>query len=61
MMKFIYDSLDTVKSLKHPTKKQYINLTIAIFIMVILAGAYFVFADSIFTSIYNIFYSIIWW
>lgn len=56
-MKFIYDSLDTVKGLKHPTKKQYINLTIAIFILVILSGAYFIFADSVFTSVYNIFYS----
>ena len=57
MMKFIYDSLDTVKGLKHPSKKQYINLTIAIFIMVILSGVYFIFADSVFTAIYNIFYS----
>ncbi len=58
MMKFIYDSLDTVKTLKHPTKKQYINLTIAIFVMVILSSLYFVFADLVFTAIYNIFYSI---
>ena len=57
MMKFIYDSLDTVKGLKHPSKKQYINLTIAIFIMVILSGVYFIFADSVFTAVYNIFYS----
>ncbi len=58
MMKFIYDSLDTVKGLKHPSKKQYINLTIAIFFMVIFAGAYFIFADSAFSALYNIFYSI---
>ncbi len=57
MMKFIYDSLDTVKGIKHPTKKQYINLTIAIFIMVILSGVYFIFADSVFSAIYNLFYS----
>lgn len=60
MMKFIYDSLDTVKGLKHPTKKQYINLTIAIFVMVVLAWAYFIFADWVFTAAYNIFYSIAW-
>jgi preprotein translocase SecE subunit len=58
MMKFIYDSLDTVKGIKHPTKKQYINLTIAIFVMVILSGIYFVFADSIFSTVYNLFYSV---
>ena len=56
-MKFIYDSLDTVKGIKHPTKKQYINLTIAIFIMVILSWMYFIFADSVFSAIYNLFYS----
>jgi len=37
MMKFIYDSLDTVKKLKHPTKKDFINLTIAILVLVIIA------------------------
>ena len=57
MMKFIYDSLDTVKGIKHPTKKQYITLTIAIFLMVIFAGVYFMFADYSFSAIYNIFYS----
>ena len=57
MMKFIYDSLDTVKGIKHPTKKQYINLTIAIFIMVILSWVYFIFADSVFSAVYNLFYS----
>ncbi len=57
-MKFIYDSLDTVKGLKHPDKKMYINLTIAIFVLVILSWLYFVFADTIFTAIYNLFYSI---
>jgi hypothetical protein len=31
MLDFIYDSLDTVKSLKHPDKKMYISLTAAIF------------------------------
>ncbi|HOG15278.1 MAG TPA: preprotein translocase subunit SecE [Candidatus Absconditabacterales bacterium] len=57
MMKFIYDSLDTIKGLKHPNKKMYINLTISIFAMVIVAGLYFIFADTIFSSIYNLFYS----
>lgn len=60
IMKFIYDSLDTVKGLKHPTKKQYINLTIGIFVLVILSGLYFVFADAIFTALYNLLYSISW-
>ncbi len=48
MMKFIYDSIDTVKSLKHPTKKDYINLTIAIFVLVVFAGLLFIGVDTLF-------------
>ncbi len=59
-MKFLYDSLDTIKGLKHPTKKQYISLTIAIFALVIFVWLYFVLADSLFTSWYNTFYAILW-
>lgn len=59
MMKFMYDSLETVKKLKHPTKKEFINLTIAIFILVIIAWAYFIFADTIFTGLYKRMYELI--
>ena len=56
MLDFIYDSLDTVKSLKHPDRKTYITLTAAIFGVVILTWLYFVFADYIFSEGYQIFY-----
>ena len=58
MMKFIYDSLETVKKLKHPTKKDFINLTIAIFAFIIVSGALFIIADTIFSWLYKRFYSI---
>ncbi len=58
MMKFVYDSLETVKKLKHPTKKDFINITIAIFVAVIIAAFLFVFYDTIFTGLYKWFYSI---
>ncbi len=58
MMKFIYDSLETVKKLKHPTKKDFINITIAIFVAVIIAALLFVFYDTIFTGLYKWFYNI---
>ncbi len=48
-MKFIYDSLDTVKKLKHPTKKEFINLTLAIFGLVIVSGILFVVMDTVFS------------
>lgn len=58
MMKFIYDSLETVKKLKHPTTKDFIDLTIAIFAFVIVSGALFVIADTIFSGMYKWFYGI---
>jgi preprotein translocase subunit SecE len=56
MLDFIYDSLETVKHLKHPDKKLYLTLTIAIFAIVIVAGLYFVLADAIFGEGYQLFY-----
>lgn len=57
-MKFVYDSLETVKNLKHPTKKEFLNLTIAIFGMVIFAWAYFMLTDAVLHNVYNWFYAI---
>lgn len=57
-MHFVYDSLETVKKLKHPTKKDYINLSIGIFALVIISGLFFVLADTIFSGLYKIFYTI---
>lgn len=59
-MKFIYDSLETVKWLKHPTRRQYVTLTIAIFLLVIFAWLLFIFSDAVFTSVYNFIYHIFW-
>ena len=58
MLKFIYDSLETVKKLKHPTKKDFINITMAVFIAIIVAGVYFIAADTVFSGIYKRFYGI---
>jgi len=58
MMKFIYDSLETVKKLKHPTKNDFINLTIAIFVAILVAGVYFIATDTVFSGLYKRFYSI---
>ena len=57
MLDFIYDSLDTVKKLKFPTLKQVAQLTAAIFVLVIVAGAYFILADTLFSGGYKSFYS----
>lgn len=57
MLDFIYDSLDTVKKLKFPTAKQVAQLTAAIFVLVLVAGAYFILADTVFSGGYKAFYS----
>lgn len=56
MLDFIYDSLDTVKKLKFPTLKQVAQLTAAIFVLVVIAGAYFILADTVFSGGYKVFY-----
>lgn len=56
--RFFYDSLETVKKLKRPTRKDYINLTIAIFAAVIIGGIFFVALDTLLSNGYQIFYSI---
>jgi len=50
MLDFIYDSLDTVRKLKFPTAKEVALLTIGIFAAVIVAGIFFVVADTIFSD-----------
>lgn len=57
-MSFFYDSLETVKKLKRPTKKDYINLTLAIFAAVIIGGIFFIALDTIISNGYQIFYHI---
>ena len=56
MLDFIYDSLDTVKSLKHPDRKMYLSLTAAIFGVVIVTGIYFLGVDWVVINAYQIFY-----
>jgi len=56
MLDFIYDSLDTVKSLKHPDKKMYLTLTAAIFGVVIVTGIYFWAVDWVVNNGYQFFY-----
>ncbi len=57
MLDFIYDSLDTVKKLKFPTLKQIAQLTAAIFVLVVVAGVYFIGVDTLLSGRYKAFYS----
>ena len=59
MLDFIYDSLDTVKKLKFPTVKQVAQLTLGIFALVIVAGAYFILVDTLASGGYKALYTAI--
>jgi preprotein translocase SecE subunit len=58
MLRFFYDSLETVRKLKKPTKKEYINMILAIFVAIIIGSVFFVGIDSVFNNVYKIFYSL---
>ncbi len=56
MMNFIYDSLETIKNIKHPSWKEIINLTISVFVLVIISWIIFMIASWLFTDLYKILY-----
>ena len=58
-MSFVYDSLDTVKTLKFPSKKEVKNLTFSIFVIVVISGLLFVWLDTLFSGLYKSAYYII--
>ena len=57
MIKFFYDSLETLQKVTFPTKKDYINLTLAIFATVLISGLFFVLIDTFFSGAYRTFYT----
>ena len=59
MLNFFYESLETLKQVKKPSKQEVINLTIAIFVIVIIAAWYFALLDGIFVNLYNMFFCMI--
>lgn len=53
MLNFFYDSLDTLKKVRKPTNKEVTNLTLIIFVVVILSALLFAFLDGVFGALYN--------
>jgi len=47
MFTFFYDSLETLKKVKKPTQKEVINITITIFVVVIISAIIFGVLDTI--------------
>jgi preprotein translocase SecE subunit len=57
MLNFFYDSLDTLKKVKKPTTKEIKDMTITIFVVVVIAAIVFVIFDTIFGELYKTFYA----
>lgn len=57
MIKFFYDSLETLQKVTFPTKRDYITLTIGIFVTVIIAWVFFVAVDTVLSGAYRAFYT----
>ncbi len=58
MFDFFYDSLETVKEVKKPTKKEMIDTILAVFGIVIVSGVFFLAVDGVATSLYEFFHQI---
>lgn len=57
MLNFFYDSLDTLKKVKKPTTKEIIELTILVFVAVILGAIIFAIYDGVFGELYKMIYN----
>ena len=58
MIKFFYDSLETLQKVKFATKKDYVSLWIGVVFAIIVCGAFFIGVDTMLTWAYKTFYSI---
>ncbi|MDP2669930.1 MAG: preprotein translocase subunit SecE [bacterium] len=53
MLNFFYDSLETLKEVKKPTRKEVQSFALAVFGIVIVASILFFFLDLLFGNLYE--------
>lgn len=58
MLNFFYDSLETLKKVKQPTKKEVFHMTVIMIIVVAFASILFMVMDGIYAEVYKMFYSL---
>lgn len=59
MLNFFYDSLETLKKVKKPTSKEVTNLTLIIFVVVIVSAILFAVFDGLFGQLYRWIYDLL--
>jgi len=58
MLEFFYESLETLKEVKWPSKDEIIKMTIAVFFVVLIAAIILSFADGLYIKFYDFVYDI---
>lgn len=58
MIKFFYDSLETLQKVKFATKKDYISLWLWVVFAIIVCWFFFIGVDTLFSGAYKTFYSV---
>ena len=57
MLNFFYESLDTLRTVKLPTKKEVINMMLLILAIIMIMGVFFAIVDQIGLSLFKIIYN----
>jgi len=58
MIKFFYDSLETLQKVKFATRQDYISLGLWVVFAIIVCGFFFVSVDTLLSGAYKTFYSV---
>ena len=53
MLNFFYESIETLKEVKKPSKEEIIKMTIAVLVIVLLSALLFIIVDYVFLNLYN--------
>lgn len=53
MLNFFYESLDTLRDVKKPTKKDVTRMTVAVLVVIIISWILFMLIDGLFNIVYN--------
>lgn len=53
MLKFFYESIDTLKEVKVPSKSEVTKMTIAVLVIVIISAVLFAIMDTVLLNVYD--------
>jgi len=53
MLEFFYESLETLKEVKWPTKEEIVKMTLAVMVIVVIAAIILSIADYAFLNLYD--------